>query len=902
MNSTHSSAILSLLLIICLVAGSADASPRHFGGTAAPQSVGTVFASTDCSPAINITNGGLTLSSTTASIYYGDSCRSTNPKFTGEWYYEVTTGGAGDAEIQGVGFANGSAYLPPIFCGWSLTGATETDCNSYYATLGNTTSTVGFTYTYGSGSSALNWNNAGLSALPGVVTGQTIGVAVDLDTDPPQVWVTPNVSNLVCNGSGASGSTAPQWNGSCADDPSLMGTGRPTTGGTGLSAFLPGNYAWSPTFQIAKSTGASTETATFNFGASPFVGTVPRGGYQAWNAAGGGPTVPGPLNPMDVNIANAPGWQASHSYVAGDRITAGPAWNGSAYTSGSPLYLWATTTVSGTSGSSASVFSSCPSPANVGGGLVNPTSAPSGWASATHVTDGGVTWVCLTPVDYVTMTGFVGDDPLTWASGQPYYRQTVVFNGYSWLMVTPISSPSYLPCISGSTGPAPAAQGTDVSDGNCTWESQGPITYSSLAHRWPHSIDFGPADEVNFNFDLNVTLWYGGAERQVYQPGYNGETDPILIWNHADAGAPTDAISYCRNGWGLGSRVGSAINYSCPGTYTTFDPAPGDSFRDNVTAASGPLSVDQTKGVTFYENVAQSCNFTNFYTQVGADLGISDYQMTFERLQFQSVQGSVADSTYCGPGYRVANVENFYDDIMDAGGGTGILSGDCAYTVGNSVMIYRGTTNPIAYGFSSAYPSALYNDTIIGPGVTNCPTCSALQLIKTDECTYGQGGGGYFFPPPLDNLAVFGWGSPVAVNLGGFGWSGVTYNAQNNATDVASSFTGGTVITTPNPSGQLTTANLSGVGNTCTPASGNTSSCYGLTPANEFVCADLTGTTCSPLDLRLKSTADIYNAGANFSFPTNTVVPGTLAPGADIFGTARPQSGGRYDIGAVEYP
>ena len=49
----------------------------------------------------------------------------------------------------------------------------------------------------------------------------------------------------------------------------------------------------------------------------------------------------------------------------------------------------------------------------------------SAWTAATHVTDGGVTWVCLTPVDYNTFTGANVDDIVNWAPGTPYFYHAV---------------------------------------------------------------------------------------------------------------------------------------------------------------------------------------------------------------------------------------------------------------------------------------------------------------------------------------------------------------------------------------------------------------------------------------------------------------------------------------------
>ena len=166
------------------------------------------------------------------------------------------------------------------------------------------------------------WNNVAGTGGASVASGKTVGLAFNLDTNPWQYWVTPDVTNLVCNGSGGSGSTAPKWNGSCASDPTLPGTGQATglfppgsTAGTGKAFFVFGGAVW-PIWQ-----GQVLDSSTFNFGATSFVGTVPSG-YVAWNNSSGNLAYPGPLNPMQINVSNAPGWQATHAYLSPASFTA----------------------------------------------------------------------------------------------------------------------------------------------------------------------------------------------------------------------------------------------------------------------------------------------------------------------------------------------------------------------------------------------------------------------------------------------------------------------------------------------------------------------------------------------------------------------------------------------------
>ena len=71
-------------------------------------------------------------------------------------------------------------------------------------------------------------------------------------------------------------------------------------------------------------------------------------------------------------------------------------WSNGTYVNGVPLYLWAVVSggggTSGTSATSYQQFTTCPSPANIGGtvapGGYNNSSGIVAWSAATHVTDG----------------------------------------------------------------------------------------------------------------------------------------------------------------------------------------------------------------------------------------------------------------------------------------------------------------------------------------------------------------------------------------------------------------------------------------------------------------------------------------------------------------------------------
>ena len=487
----------------------------------------------------------------------------------------------------------------------------------------------------------LHWKTSSApTATP--VAGQTSGVALDLTSDPPQVWFTPNVLDTHgCDG-------GPTWNGSAASAPVRnpgAGCGRaangPVTAGTGVSVYLPG-YAYYPIFV---SNGAANHV-TFNF-AGRFIGTPPAG-FEAWDA--GSPTPPNPgffSPPVPINLANAPGWQANTAYVAGDRVVAGPGWTpGSpgSFASNQPLYLWAANATGGPYLSGASQpagLASCASPANFGAGFDGRT--PSQWSGATTVSDNGITWACLTPVDYTTMTGLAGDDNVTWAPNTVFHgSQIVVLNGV--IYIENVGAYPGTPCTSSAGATSP------TNDSGCTWSAVGNVTYRSGAHVWPHQIYLaapggpnGSGAEVQFYWPINIVVWYGGLARQSYYSGHNGETDPIhVMLHHGDFGeAPLFAYHFWNGDYGTGAAGASMTA------------APGDSFQDTlINNPSRPLGlVNTANGVTFYNNSAYTDwgNFNNNLSSgSGQALGLSDFMGIGSRLQLWSVNGPVL---CCGAGF-----------------------------------------------------------------------------------------------------------------------------------------------------------------------------------------------------------------------------------------------------------
>lgn len=849
------------LLSLGLAASAAHAVLIRGGGTTFVAPVVTTF-STDCAANLTVSNGGLTVTSTATGTV--KACRANVAKYSGQWYYEVAFGGVFSDLSFGLA-DNGTAQ--PINGGFTLTPGNI---------LGQSNNdSAGF----GCNGTKVNWQGqTTANAAAACATGHVAGVYFDADHDPPQMWVTPDVNSLLCNGSGGSGSTAPKFNGACTEDPSIPGTGGPLSG-TVKGIWLPGS-AYFPAMTV----NANAGSATFNFGASAFAIASLSPGYASWNTTGGAAPVPGPLSPQQINVANAPEWQTSHAYVLGDRIVAGPAWaagSPGSYTNGANLYLWGVKTA-GTSSGSGNGPQACGSPAGVGGGLDG--SIPAGWTGATTASDGGVTWVCLSKIDYVTMTGAFKDTPLVWTTSTTYTLGDYVNTGNHVYALR--SVPSGQTCTTGASVPTGTTLGLTSSDGTCTWTFVGNLTYTSRANIWPHQTAPISNFEINFNWNVFVTVWYGGHQREIYRPGANNEIVPLLMDYHSDAQNDQELI--CQRsqiGTHRPSNYPGSTGTSCNGVgnmwvWTVQTPT-GDSWAENVVANTTPLRIDQTKGVTFSNNSSPTF-FALYYATAGEALALSDQAGTFKGFQFQSTQGMCISGHALGnPGGQHVNGIILTRMLFDCGGATAPagIALDSSMDMNNSILIFRSTRTG-STAIHNAYPGTHWNNTIVCGGGTD-------QTVLQDE-NFGIGFfSGTLFPPPWNNNVMIG--CPLGFAFRGTPWT--SFNAANNATTAAGGASG---TITSALGGTLNVTDFPGVGSTCVPP-GNSSTCLGLT-ATDLVVNPTIGAS---IDLRVKNstTAPVYGSGANFSFPTLGSYMGTFVPGPDIYNTARPIAG-RFDSGA----
>lgn len=831
-----------LILLVCLMTL----------GVAAPALAQTSF-STDCNSNVTITGAGLTLTAPSGTVYYG--CRAGNPKFAGKWYYTYTPSALNSGAMLG-GLASNASVV---------TGLDVTQCVDYI----NHGSGCGGPASIAAGNGSIFYSQNFIISGTGTSTvGAVSAIAADLDTDPPQFWFTANANGT----SGFAG--GPLWNGSASSSPEVPGTGLPTPicavgasvpCGTGAPFLLTGQIEYPLAFMT------NSGAATFNFGTfSPFTTLLPD--YSAWNTSGGLPAV-NPISPLESQISNASGWAAG-TYAAGARVNAGPAWNGSAYTSGLKLCLFGLVTP-GTSGSDPTVFNTaCTSgtPSNRGG-------IPGGaWPGATTVTDGGVTWALLTVVDEISVSAASSDTNTPWAQSTAYINGAYVLNGGN-AYVNAAGTAS--PCTSASSGSGPSSttfNAAPVADGTCSWSFRAKILYSSHnampPHQFAYGTDIAAIPEISLVSDIHFNLWWGGTGAPKYWAGHGGENDPItLSWDLQDQygentvgcwhGNPNSILTTPQAPPTLSENV-----WNCNGRpwLIRYQPAPGDGFSDN--APNGPLGTgDSSKGVMFYSNSSIGVGGN----PPGSATLTETWGNFFSGMQVYSVNGAAigGSSDTITPGWAShTNALWMQDSILYAGGQGGVTVGDSAGVAVNNLFIYAGTNVP-CYGMGSKFEATVAFNTFVGPGAGNVE-CAAIFDME----------GAFYTSIPLQKYgnAIFGFAIPY-MTLAPFNFTPGEVGG-NNTTDVPASYTGSTF--------SFSGSNYQGsqlVGTSVNSASASA--------------AFVNPTVGASLDMRVKNTSSpLYGAAASF---VNTFVwfP-ALPPTVDIFSQSRPSSG-RWDVGAQQF-
>ena len=176
---------------------------------------------------------------------------------------------------------------------------------------------------------------------------------------------------------------------------------------------------------------------------------------------------------INAQIHNAPGWEPNHSYTYSPgpptapftRVLAGPGWTPVGHSSGT----W-------TSGQALNAYQLT--------SAGNCTSAPRGTGpsgTGTAITDGTCTWKYVSPVDYISFTGWALDSGFVWASGTDYGARDVVNTGTN----SDVYQQQAGGCHSIVQPNNTSGNEFATADG-CIWIYKGTIYYSSRAHPFPH--------------------------------------------------------------------------------------------------------------------------------------------------------------------------------------------------------------------------------------------------------------------------------------------------------------------------------------------------------------------------------------------------------------------------------
>jgi hypothetical protein len=171
----------------------------------------TTFNAGDCSPYVAISNSGRTVTATAnPNNSNAVTCQANVGKYSGKWYFRATPNTIGWS--LGIGLAN---------LGYSSSNPTASN-------IGADPQTVGYVLAAPGGyvhQVVFGPNGQRLSASFTYSSG-TMGVAVDMDSNPRQIWVTPDISGTSGCGGG------PVWNGDTTTyaAPVYYATGTPGTG------------------------------------------------------------------------------------------------------------------------------------------------------------------------------------------------------------------------------------------------------------------------------------------------------------------------------------------------------------------------------------------------------------------------------------------------------------------------------------------------------------------------------------------------------------------------------------------------------------------------------------------------------------------------------------------------
>jgi hypothetical protein len=628
-----------------------------------------------------------------------------------------------------------------------------------------------------------------------------------------------------------------------ARTPGTSASGKTAPGGTAQTAPPPSTAAPTP--------GAPNPAAP-----SPAAPNSAPPSAAAPNPAPPAPAAPAAITVATVtmNVANAPGWRPSTTYVTGDRVVAGPGYlaaegnctpSHGTCTNRRSIYLWALTGGSGgSSAGSGNGPQDCDKPAGVGG-------IPSGsWGAASTAHDGALTWTCLVKVDYVTLTSALVDDATHWApnagpctgaaqAGCYYARQYVVHAGIAWQQTNEVWDKPPYQCASATSGSGPTPGAGPWRDGTCAWQPVAAIPYTSGVTPWSHQLhDLGRHPRSQLTHNLVINLWYGGKGQPQYVAGTNDESNPLQSRFHQEM--TSDVYVLCPDGK---TAWGDCI-------------APGRSYVPTVQAAPGDGLCDQTDAPLFYDSARGVALFSGSRSAWRPD----DGGMVTNCLQMKSTSTEIA---FCACEH--SNLEVLTNSIVDSTADTS-AEVDAVNYVANNLIINRSGT-PGTAAILTSYTSTMINNTVIGTGSAESGACIVQRTLNFVKNPLGDLGA-----PPLSNNLCFGFQTLVA--------SATPYTGKvsdHNGTDQPD-------VAEPRPFRLARGFNLSGY------SFGGANNLFKLSAREVFV---------NPVsDFRLRPGSPARGAGAPFSMASGNW-QGVYQNPTDFFGRVRRPS---YDLGAHQSP
>jgi hypothetical protein len=535
----------------------------------------------------------------------------------------------------------------------------------------------------------------------------------------------------------------------------------------------------------------------------------------------GAPSPPGTT--VVSNIHNAPGWRHSHTYTYTDgpytRVVNGPGWDESnaAYNPGQTLEAYQLTSTG-----------SCRSAANGG---------PTGTGSS--IQDGTCTWKYLSPVDYISLTGWAFDNK-PWVHGTAYHNRDYVTSD------SPLRSYGVEMDNGCTSTVAPTGTGVNgmltTSDG-CTWHYHAEVLYSSRRTYIPVMSISGTYPDYQYTSNLHANYEADLWNDREYVAGSRGELAPITT---GTAHFGTD---------GLIGEGPPNMDAACSGAchHLIITTAPGESFRGKITPDTTLAGYDPSAGVAIH---GEASLFRN-----AQGLSVTDWYVDLIGLQIKSDGASATDaSSVCANTIR--------NSLLEGTGITATVSFDCYGVLANSLVISHGTT-----GVWSKYDVYILHSTIVNPDHTR----GSIGI----ESYWNGYGPGYTV---ISNTGVFGFAHATGHLTMAFGLPATSFwRGDHNATDSSAT-----------DSGSLTS--MFNQAYTVDPLPGAT---YGVSMTSAFGSGSDWRLANGSLLRGIGSAFGSFSSVQANCAPTSNCAQKAIYnfDTPDIIGTPRPQAD-RYDIGA----